>query len=150
MRSTELRKLGVNPFVITGSVQLGLIACTGRGIYALPSEQPALYPYAEVALRFPYAVISGPSAQWLAGEINQEPEEITLKVPRSKQPRNPTFVGNRRIRFKLVMDTKMQALPVEKQTICGVEVRIEKKMISNVEVAVHCPDRHLFEAVSYM
>ncbi|MCO6419294.1 hypothetical protein JYK14_24490 [Siccirubricoccus sp. KC 17139] len=84
LRMTEIRALNLTPRTVAQAVEEGLVEVAARGHYvpagAIP---PEMRDYAELALRYPKGVFRGPTAAWLHGLIDEEPEVIELATPRS-------------------------------------------------------------------
>lgn len=68
----------------------GRLTAHGSGIWSAPQYRPTAYELAQ--LRFPRAVFWGPSALWLLGESQREPEVLWLalgnnaRLPRTLEP----------------------------------------------------------------
>lgn len=68
----------------------GRLTAHGPGIWSAPQYRPTAYELAQ--LRFPRAVFWGPSALWLLGESQREPEVVWIalgnnaRLPRTLEP----------------------------------------------------------------
>ena len=65
----------------------------GRGVWGHPRYKPTRYDL--LAIRFPHAVFWGPSALWLQGELELEPEALWIAIDnKARAPRtlDPTTV----------------------------------------------------------
>lgn len=121
IRPRDLDAQGLPRVALTRLVRQRLLQRVGRGLYALPqramSEHVAL---AEVALRYPQAVVCLLSALRFHNLTTQAPFEIWVAIPNKARAPKPDYPPLRIVRFA---DTLLQD-GVEEHQIDGVTVRI--------------------------
>lgn len=130
--TSELRAAGAHPQTIAEAVSFGLIERLGPACYALPGTVPDdVAPYVELALRYPRAVVTGPSAEALremAFGHSCVREDRALDVLEATLPRacgipngnKPVLCGGKWVSFKLSRSMP----PIQWFAIAGVQVPV--------------------------
>lgn len=94
----ELRALGYSDAAIRHREKIGKLHKKARGVYAVGSPNLTRYGRWMVAIKgcSPGAVLSFLSAAVLWGLVKEEPPEVQVTVPRSRNPRRPGVRASRR------------------------------------------------------
>lgn len=121
IRPSDLSKRGLPTVALTRMVRKGLLQRVGRGLYAIPestvSAQGAL---AEVAIKYPQAIICLLSALRLHELTTQAPFEVWLAIPNKARAPKIDYPALRVVRFSGSALTD----GIEEHTIDGVSVRV--------------------------
>jgi predicted transcriptional regulator of viral defense system len=121
IRPRDLEPLGLPRVTLTRLVRQGLLTRVARGLYALPdrpvSEHTAL---AEVARKYPQAIVCLLSALRFHELTTQSPFEVWLAIPNKARAPRIDYPPLRIVRFS----GSLLAEGVEEHSIDGVPVRI--------------------------
>src|SRR5688500_13603931 len=82
-RLSEVKQAGIHPEAVRRLTRRGQLARVGRGLYALPSQEPTEHhTLAEVAKRVPKGVVCLLTALRFHGLGTQNPRDVWLAVDR--------------------------------------------------------------------
>lgn len=121
IRARDLEPLGLHRAALTRLVRQGALMRVGRGLYALPDRPVSEYmAFAEVARRYPKAVICLLSALRFHDLTTQSPFEVWLAIPNKARVPRLDYPPLRIVRFS---DSALREA-VEEHKIDGVPVRV--------------------------
>lgn len=120
-RLSEAARAGIHPEEVRRLTNRGQLARVGRGLYALPSEEPTEHhTLAEVAKRVPKGIVCLLTALRFHGLGTQNPRDVWLAVDRRAGIPKIDFTPVRIIR----MSGAALATGIDKHDIDGIGVRI--------------------------
>ena len=120
-RISEATRAGIHPEAVRRLTSRGLLARIGRGLYALPSQEPTEHhTLAELAKRVPNGTVCLLTALRFHGLGTQNPRDVWLAVDRRAGIPKIDFTPVRIIR----MSGAALRTGVEERNIDGVRVRI--------------------------
>ena len=108
-RAKELNAYDLSQNWLNVARGIGLVHRHGHGVWNSPSYRPTRYEIAQ--LRFPLAVFWGPSALWLHGAVDAEPEPMWIAIANKSRPPSTLEIATVIIRTRHLERGVMTVLP---------------------------------------
>lgn len=83
-RERDLKPWRVSHSWLEFALGIGMVTQQGHGVWSRPGYSPSRYEVLQ--LRFPRAVFWGPSALWLLGASDREPEPLWIAIANNARP----------------------------------------------------------------
>ena len=83
-RERDLKPWRVSHSWLEFALGIGMVTQQGHGVWSRPGYSPSRYEILQ--LRFPRAVFWGPSALWLLGASDREPEPLWIAIANNARP----------------------------------------------------------------
>jgi hypothetical protein len=108
-RARDVEAAGISRNWLSVARAQRLITSHGHGIWSHPDFQPTRYELAQI--RCPRSVFAGPSALWLLGELEREPEEVWIAIGNKAHPPRTLDYGTVIVRTRRINDDVVELRP---------------------------------------